>query len=64
VGLSAAVPNTQGSGITPVQVSVARYASMHAAHEAGQAELTALLASAVRKQVTNAVADELQELAA
>jgi hypothetical protein len=54
-----------GAGITPIQVSVGRYASMHAAYEAGQARLTALNASAMRKAPTvRAVANKVHELAA
>ncbi len=54
-----------GSGITPIHVSVTRYASMHAAYEAGQARLVALIASAVWKpSKQRVVAAEAQELAA
>jgi len=38
-----------GDSMTPVSVSVSRYASMQAAYEAGQAELAALTAPAARK---------------
>jgi hypothetical protein len=54
-----------GSGITPIHVSLARYGSMHAAYEAGQAGLAALTAAAMRKLPTErAVTNEAQELAA
>jgi hypothetical protein len=54
-----------GSGLTPVQVSVARYASMHAAYEAGRTRLAELIAAAVPKPpLAHAVAKEVQELVA
>jgi len=54
-----------GAGITPIHVSAARYPSMHDAYEAGQAWLTALIASAVRKPpMMHAVANKVQKLAA
>jgi hypothetical protein len=55
-----------GDGITPLHVSVSRYATMHAAYEAGQAELAARIAPVVQKlpQMAHAPANEVHKLAA
>jgi hypothetical protein len=54
-----------GAGTTPIHVSGTRYASMHAAYDAGQAGMKALIASAARKQeMRNGVTKEVPGLAA